>query len=223
MSSAWPVHLFVGSLFLPRKAVSTPWWAHTPSIALTEERSGWQSLELTTERSLGYEDPSLFGAGNYKYRVLSRSGLAPRFMMVATAHDVITHVLKESSLVGRVSTPNVNVAKLVRDLSSTPDTYSLGTVYARVDGYGQSLRSVVMYGDDLADARLFRDVLPRIAPYRVSLRHVLTKNELFTIGARGDVGFHCRGPESLDDVDKALTFLSTRNYMSWGLAPHVEG
>jgi hypothetical protein len=138
-------------------------------------------------------------------------------MLVGTAQEVVSYVLKETTLVGGVTSPAVNVAKLVGDLASTPDSYSLGTVHARVDGYGHSLRSLVMYGDDLADARLFRDVLSRIAPYRVSLRDVLTKDELLTIGSRGDVGFHCRGVKTLAEVDKALGFLSSRGYMAWEL------
>jgi hypothetical protein len=78
------------------------------------------------------------------------------------------------------------------------------------------------FGSDLAEAGLFKELLPRLLCYQVRLRDVRRNTEVLLVGNRGDIGLSYRGSQSLIDADDALRFLSRRQYISWQFAPEAS-
>lgn len=218
---AWPSRLFSGNLYAPRWRETIPVaWATLPGVTLVAESAGWISLEFRSQRPLQGEPA---GSGDtYRYHALVRRS-GPRFLLACDAQNAVYEILRLTGLSARVFSPVIDVARLVRELAATPEFYALGAVFARVEGYGRSFKSIVMYGSDLADARLFRDVLPRTNPYRASLRGLRTKEDIISVGARGEISFHCRGIQGLLEIDAALRYLSGHQYVNWSVDSPLEG
>lgn len=210
---------FIGNLFAPRWA-DRPFqcqWESIPDIARDEnEAPGWCSYRLTTDNALLGEQEASAEDGRYAYRFLVRQSGA-RFLLACTAKEIFAYLLQIAVLENRVASPTIDVTALVTAVAENPKDYALSMVNARVDGYGQAFRSMIMYGSDLADAKLFRDVLPRIAPYRATLRCQLRREDILTVSSRGEVSFMYRGSQSLREVDDALRFIAQGKFMDWSL------
>ncbi|WP_446809705.1 hypothetical protein ACH50O_21020 [Methylomonas sp. 2BW1-5-20] len=212
-------HFFVGNLLAPRwhDRPVQPAWEIIPNIAKNANESvGWCSYLLTTEKALVGEHEETNEQGKFAYRFLVRQSDF-RFLLACTAKEVLEYVTRIADLENRVTPPTINIAALVEMLVDRPKNYTLSTVYARIDGFGQAFRSISMYGSDLADAKLFRDIAPQIAPYRVTLRDQIYRDDVLTISSRGEVSFVHRGPQSLRQVDEALRFLAKHEFMNWDL------
>lgn len=203
-----------GGLFAPRRG-ARPRRAWDSLEGVSAENSpgrGWNRFVLETARPL--TPTNVRELGPYRYPFIVRQS-GPRFLLASTANTVVMHLLELAGLSGLVASPNIDIPRLVADLAAEPADYVLGSVFARVEGYGNSLRSMILYGADLADARLFREILPRIQPYRVGLRDVRTRDDVATIGARGDLAFVFRGAPSVREIDLLLNYLSKQRYLSW--------
>ena len=74
---------------------------------------------------------------------------------------------------------------------------------------------MALYGADVGDSKLFRDMLSGLQPYRVTLRKVESGQEVVSVGSRGEIGFHFSGKRSLSDTDAALRFLAKGSYIDW--------
>ncbi|MGZ8174270.1 MULTISPECIES: hypothetical protein [Methylobacter] len=211
---------FVGNLFAPRwpDRPVQPSWDSIIDITREEvnEVAGWCSYRLTTNLALLREQETASDHGKFVYRFLVRQSDV-RFLLVCTAKEVLAHLLRIAGMENRVASPTIDVTKLVSTVVEHPKDYALSRVYARIDGYGQSFRSISMYGSDLADAKLFRDIAPRVAPYRVTLRSQIHHEDVLTVSSRGEVGFMYRGSNSLRQVDDALRFLAQNKFMNWNL------
>jgi hypothetical protein len=138
-----------------------------------------------------------------------------RLLLLSSNDELVDKFLMQSHWKNHVKAAQIMIPDLVRQLTEKPDVYSLGIVYARVDGYGRSLRAISLYGADLAEAQLFRDILPKLVPFRTLLRDVRTGNDILQIGSKGEVGFNYRNPKSLSAVDKALFFLTEKGLLLW--------
>ena len=84
-----------------------------------------------------------------------------------------------------------------------------------LEGYGRSLRTIGLWGDDIADAKFFHEVRDRILAYRVSLRDTKTDREVASIGSQGEVSFYYRGISHLDQTDRLLKFLTALSAITW--------
>jgi hypothetical protein len=91
----------------------------------------------------------------------------------------------------------------------------MSSVHAKVEGYGESLRNIGFYGDDIGEAMLFRDIVPKLIPSVVQLRDTIKKREIMSVGIDGSVRFPYFGPYTLSDVDAALRFLSQNDFLRW--------
>ena len=146
---------------------------------------------------------------------LFRRGGARRFLLLARDPDAIPVLLEHYEVLWRVTSPPVDVHKVVQNLVSTPGEYALGAVWARTEGYGTALESVGFYGKDVAEAGMFRELLPTLSCTQVRLRDVRRGMEVLLVGHRGKIGLHYRNAESLREADEALRFLSRRRYVIW--------
>ena len=206
---------FAGALYMPRRTGSEA-EIYLSNIANLSSQSaetlGWNRLTYHSDLPLlshELEDP----AGHSYYYLLRRS--RERFLLLSTSSELVDSLLKHTGQAHRMISPAIDVPRLVKELAEKPQVYVMSAVWARVDGYGQALRTLALYGSDLAEAKLFRTMLSEIIPYRVTLRNVRTHHDALTIGSRGEVAFNYRGSTSLHEVDQTFRFLSTSGYLQW--------
>jgi hypothetical protein len=183
----------------------------------SNEYGGWVHLQLESSSPLIRE--TLHPTHTYLYDFLFLGGQFSRFLLVSTHAELVDVLLEKAHLSRNVYRPDIDVARLVNDLAQEPGKYSIGAVYARIEGQGQSLRTTRFFGNDLGESDLFRRLLREIAPYRATLRDVVKRVETASIGSKGEIGFTYTGPSSMHDADIALRFLSERGYLNW----EVEG
>ena len=111
--------------------------------------------------------------------------------------------------------PWVDVPRLVVECATRPSRFVLGSIYARVDGFGEAIRTIALYGADLADADLFVNLLPHLVPHRATLKDSAKGIDVLNVGVDGEVGFRFRGMEALSDLDRALKHLSDNGWIHW--------
>lgn len=214
--------IFTGSLYecLTDKAPSPCLMAPGLSTEPPDlEVPGWKHLLLRSPRPLLSHEPDI--ASHYDYDFLLRES-RQRFLLLASHAELVHTLLNLAAQRDNVYPPFVDVPRLTHDLAKRPRNFCLGALFARVDGYGQSIRSLALYGNDLADAKLFTDLLPNLVPYRVHLRDVRTGVEIISVGSRGEISFLYRGAPSLRAVDQALSFLNRLGYLTWRLPKSQE-
>lgn len=116
--------------------------------------------------------------------------------------------------------PRIAVPQLVHDLSGLASQdgmsgrrYRIGSLTASIDEYGRALRGMSLWGDDLAAAELFLELLRRIGPYRVGVRDIERFHEVASISNTGDIAMIHRGAVSLRELDGLLRF--AKPYTHW--------
>src|SRR5882672_6642348 len=123
---------FVGNLFAPRWPDRPPSlnFERIPGLKRGDETgvSGWSKYVLVTDHPLTRETDLAAGQATFKYPVLVRRS-RPRFLLACSATEVLTHVMRTGALVSQVSPPQIQVARLVQDLSQTPDQYAMGALF----------------------------------------------------------------------------------------------
>lgn len=174
---------------------------------------GWTHLRLKSDKPLERESLDVL-LPEYQYDFLFRPGRANRFLLVSS-HDVNVTFFERTALMNQVSRPEIDISRLVQELATQPGKYSMGAVFARIEGQGQALRSSAFYGADLGESELFRRLLSEVNPFRVALRDVVKRTEIISIGSRGEIAFTYSSQVSLVDADSALRFLSDRGYLAW--------
>jgi hypothetical protein len=124
----------------------------------------------------------------------------------------------------RASTTRHQVVETERRKDTQVPFYYLTGVWAHLETYGDGLRSVGLWGDDVAavlgQVPHLHELQKELLAYRVSLR--LRKNPRQTwmsIGTRGEVSFRYSGTTSLNDVRSAFAELTRGEYISWQRVP----
>ena len=107
----------------------------------------------------------------------------------------------------------IAVDSLVKDLTVHPTVYAMSFVHARVPAFGTSLRAISFYGEDLADASLFRESASLMNFYTCGLRSVNGGGEIVRLGSDGTISFYMRGSEDVQAVEEALHFLRSHGYL----------
>lgn len=207
----------VGALYrfrVPDLAVPAAWDNYNFIDSAREEVHGWTTIMTKSEKPLIGETEEQPPPYHYHF-LFRRSSFADRFLLLTSHLDLIDHFIECIGWKALIVTASIKVQDLVKDMTEKPTHYCLGAVQARVDGYGRSLRSMSLYGMDLADAQLFRDILPKLVPYYVHLHDVRTGDEVIRVGNQGKIKFTYNGKESLHEVDKALHYLSKHGYLQW--------
>lgn len=216
---------FSGSLFYASKRAD--FWTTLKQNSqlcgeLVSQQPGWYQFFVSPERSWIKSEIDSGIRPNYEFRV--RRGSGGRVMIVSTRKGLVPKFLSEIGLSEWVgNTPSVDIGGLMGDLMETPRTteYTLGAVHARVSAFRGALRTVILYGNDIADADLFRESLADwIEPYRVALR--LSKSyEVVSISEVGEVTFDMRNPRSFEEVDTAIRVIGQElGRLDWSTENH---
>ena len=201
-----------GGLFIPDNPPGTI-SSKLSSAQITEIgrlATGWRHFQLHSDSPL-LKEPDI-GRQRFTYDFVSRES-GNRLMLVATHRDLIDHFFDKIGW--RYVRPRINVPGIVQELSENPEQYSMSKLWARIEGFGQAMTSIAIYGRDLSAADPFYTLLPFLGSYRVGLRHVSKHADVLEVSARGDVGFTFVNVGSLRLVDNALRFLSGRGYIEW--------
>ncbi|MFF7058090.1 hypothetical protein ACFY89_15550 [Achromobacter spanius] len=229
MISPAPKANYSGQLLRLRNEEKFPLLAQRlKDVVRTGESSsrGWHIFEWTTDFDAGVDSRRVSEDGEqFTYSLLVRE-VEERFLLASTHTDIVQQFLARNRLVRSIERPMIDVASLVKqtifpaehDQPSSPGTpYRLGALYAAVDGFGRSVRTVSLFGDDLGGASMVRDMLEFLNPFRVTLRDIRNDQEVLSISTQGEMNFYFRGAASLDAVDKALAHIRRGNYIHWRL------
>ena len=147
--------------------------------------------------------------GPFRYLLVCRRS-GPRVLLLSLNRQIVDHVLKE--VLNRLFVPALHpvpiaVDTLVKNLTLHPRVYALSFVHARVPAFGTSLRAVSFYGEDLAEASLFRENASLMNFFTCGLRRAHGGNEILRVGNDGTISFYMRGSDDVLDVEEALRFL----------------
>lgn len=188
----------------------------------TLDGSKWRYFWLSFERALTAGDLP-HTDGDYRYPYLFRES-DDRYILVSTDSSNVELLLEHAGVAGFVDSPRIHVDRAVRDLVFPPKApdgtfvgrrYTLGAVYGAVEGYARALRNISFFGDDIADAALFRDALEKISVTRLTLRDPKKDKELLSFNASGGVDFHYAGSVHLNAVDSLTAFFRFNGYIEW--------
>lgn len=184
---------------------------------------GWSTLTWATDKAIKNIEPTRVrqSDGSLLFDLMIRS-VDDRFLLLAHHAEVVDSYLARTRLRPLVVSPVVEVSQIVSDFVSPPvdsdlrdSAYRLGSIFANVDGFGGNLKSVSLYGDDLAAAGLFRSALPNLAIHRVGLKDARNGREAVSVGIQGEVAFYFHDSSSLRKSDRALAFLRRHGYIRW--------
>lgn len=211
-----PAHAHLtGTLFAPKRETDVlPGFSELGNVNVHSSEvvySGWTTFTWESPRPFLAEPAGLQG---YNYRFFVRHSKR-RFLLLAEHGVLVQELLRAGQLLPRLMAPTVNIPALVRDTVERPGRYVLSAVYARVEGFGQALRSIIFYGSDLGEADMFRSTISGCVAYRATLKDAAGSADTLSISARGDISFHYDGAGSLMHVDRALAHLSGRQYIQW--------
>lgn len=186
------------------------------------EGTRWCCFWLPLERpySVG-DEPSEDGL--FRYPFLCRVS-DDRYILASTDSDLVDIFLERAGVAKYVDAPRIYIDRATRDLvfpPADPDgkpsgrRYTLGAVYGAVEGYARALRNVSFFGDDIAEAALFRHALEQISVTRLTLRDPDTDKELMSLNTSGGLDFHYKGTQHLNSIDSLTAFFRAQGYIEW--------
>jgi hypothetical protein len=153
-----------------------------------------------------------------------------RFMLLSQDQAHVQSFLSICGIENRLERPRISISNFVNDLiapvndshdAKSGRQYRISTIFAAVDGYGRSLKTMALWGDDLINAELFISLIKKINPYRITVRELLRDVDIASLGSNGEVNFYFRGQSQLQKIDNFFRFLKKRGYIHWTV--HSEG
>lgn len=191
---------------------------------------GWHMFDWATDFDAGIEARGMSQVdGRFVYPLLLRE-VEERFLLLSTHSDVVQEFINSNRLSRLVERPVIDISGLVKELvfpggdeqAAGTAGYKMGALYAAVDGFGRSVRTISLFGDDLGSAAMVRDVLKYLNPFRVTLRDARNEQEVLSISTQGEISFYYRGMPSFESVDKALAHVRRGNFIHWR-SKHANG
>jgi len=108
----------------------------------------------------------------------------------------------------------IEINSLVKHLAYNPNRYVISFVHARVQAYGEALRAVSFYGDDVAEVPLFRENLGFFSCYTCGLRDVTGGGELIRLGNDGYISFNYAKSDHGKKIDLVLSYISSLGFLT---------
>jgi hypothetical protein len=187
---------------------------HGMSFVKQVARTKWDEYRFRSSKPMRGEVQYNFG-GTWEYVVLCRRS-GSRLLLLSETTSIVETILDAEGIYGRgVPLRRIGIAvdALVKGIAREPGEYLLSRVDAKVPGYGTSLRSITLYGEDLGEARLFREQLPHLQCYACGLRYARGGTEICRLVNRGGISFRYSGESSLRAVEQAIGFVSKNQYL----------
>ena len=181
----------------------------------------WFTFVWKPPASVALHAEALTGGGPATYPFLLRES-SDRLILLSTHTTIVQSFFRACGIESMIEYPRVNIVQLVSAVTAPAEPegriYRLGAVFAAAEGYGRSLKTVAFWGDDLGDARLFREISPKLAPFRAAVRDVRTDREIASIGSNGEVSLFYRGLGHLDQTDRLFRFFTHLDLITWGVS-----
>ncbi|MGO9209789.1 MAG: hypothetical protein ACLP2H_06685 [Terriglobales bacterium] len=187
---------------------------HGLSFAETVGTTPWERYSLQSRNPLRHED--VLRPGPYHYPVICRRS-GSRLLLLSISRQVVDHIVQddfERIFSPRLRRVSIAVDDLVKAMTQRPTSYALSFAHARVPAFGNSLRAVSFYGDDLAEASLFRDQLDLLVFFTCGLREAIGGPEIVRLGSDGGVSFFMNETGKVLEVERALAFLREEGYFA---------
>lgn len=210
---------FEGGLEAALQSFSTPRY----QVVLNPiDGTRWCCFWLPSEHAFSVGDEP-HSDGIYRYPFLCRIS-DDRYILASTDSKHVDIFLERAGVEKYVDAPRIYVDRAARDLVFPPTDdqghspgrrYTLGAVYGAVEGYARALRNISFFGDDIAEAALFRYALDQISVTRLTLRDPDTDKELISLNTTGGVDFHYKGAKHLNSIDSLTSFFRANGYIEW--------
>lgn len=180
------------------------------------EPIGWEFFSLLTKESLR-PDREEEGRGPYRYEILCRR-LGAYVILASDSRNIVDYLLSKKRFMYADKPPfvpiKIHVDRLVRKITHDPTSYAINFVHAKVSGFGDALKSMSLYGDDITEAKLFRDSIDLMSCTRCGLSDISEGFEVIRVGNDGSINFFDNPFERLVEVEVCVA-----NLISWGVIP----
>jgi hypothetical protein len=182
--------------------------------------SAWEKYVFDSPVPLRGEDLSVYDPP-FRYPLICRRS-GSRLLVLSVSRSIAERLLGvefHAAFVPRLKPVPIGVDQLVKGITARPTEYALSFAHARVPAFGATLRAISYYGEDLAEAALFRDQLPLMVFFTCGLREARGVNEIVRLGGDGHVSFLLSTPRRVIEVERALSFLRREGYLASDLWP----
>jgi hypothetical protein len=185
--------------------------------------SKWEKYLYASPTPLRNED-RLGASAPFEYEIICRRS-GSRILVLSEGRNIVEHLVKDGldlMLAPGLRKVSIAVQELVNAIAARPTLYVLSFVHARVPAFGASLRSVSFYGDDLAEASLFRDQMELLIFFVCGLRRATGGPEIVRLGADGAISFRLSSPveDRIREVEEILRFLRVEQYLVTDIWPN---
>lgn len=127
---------------------------------------GWTTYNLTSQTPLSQTDQQAAkfqpNRTDFAYRVHVKIS---HHLLVASIDSSVVEIFMRRTLRSKriaYRRTQVRVAQLVEDLTERPESLALTHLHGRVGGTTQGIKTMSLWGDDLAQAELWRDNLRKV-------------------------------------------------------------
>lgn len=107
------------------------------------------------------------------------------------------------------------ICRLEDESAATSAKYRLGVVHAKTPGFGNALRNIAFYGDDLLSADYFHSSLSLFDPHRVGVQKLTDDRRMTSVSAVGEVWVSAGDSAALSRLDEFIRFLTQRELIVW--------
>lgn len=182
--------------------------------------SGWVSFIVRPSKSWSKSEESLNLDNSHEFWV--RRGEKNHVLILSTKSELVDELITNLGFSWKNRTASVDVPALMLDLLKSPriTEFSIGSVVTRIDGHGGSMRTMIIYGNDLASASTFTEhIVPVSDPYRIMLRKK-GGSEILSISDKGEVTVDIYTNSlklNLREIDNAIREINRLGHLSWSV------
>lgn len=171
----------------------------------------WEKLTFRSAEALTEED-ILLNRPYYEYEIWLRS--SQHSLLMAKKKSIVeAFVVKELHRNNKpLRRTQVRVAELVSDLVGQPEGYAITYIHARISAFGDSMRSMAIWGDDLVNAQAFRELKGILTSVQCGLRPLPEEKEVLRVTNEGNVSFYF-DPTRTKPIETVLSFLNQNRYL----------
>jgi hypothetical protein len=175
----------------------------------------WGQTEFSSPVALSGED-EYRTEGPFVYPIFYRISGGRLLLLSKRRHIVEELNQRYLSQIFRPPLHPVQIAVdgLVREVTKAVGPYVLSFVHARLAAFGTSLRSLSFYGDDVSDAKMFRENVALFNCHTCGLRSVVGGPEIIRLGNDGGVSFVGTRANRLIEVEQALGFVGRQWFLN---------
>ncbi|MFC2132276.1 hypothetical protein ACFLRG_00610 [Bacteroidota bacterium] len=182
--------------------------------------SNWRKIEKTTWLICDYLSfEALDGEEKYEqlsppfyYSVVIRRG-KNRILILSKTKKISQNIEQQISKndLGLLKNTFIKIDDLAKVITANPETdYLLTYANAYYSPFGNSLKFIAFYGNDLAEANIFRKNINQMMFNRCGIRNINNESELLKLGNDGSIQFNNSEKSRLHEVDMILKFINDK-------------